>query len=372
MEVKEFSKKIKKHLQEKKAFVAYRNPGETEIKALLQQSGNTFSAQDFTEEGFVFAPFDATNKALLIPCGEAEIIGSVFLAEDVELIFPQKKLEFLPEEKTNHMKLVKNGIKAIKTGKFQKVVLSRKQSVNIPGEEPWLIFERLLQKYPQAFVYYWHHPESGIWMGATPETLLQVSSNRLTTMALAGTRKNTGADAVVWGEKEKKEQALVTDFIVAELLPKLQTLEISKVETVAAGNLWHLKTTISGKLTNVREVKEIVNALHPTPAVCGLPKEAGKRFILKNEAYDREFYTGFLGELNMKYKKERSSNRKNQENKAYVAITKRTNLFVNLRCMKLEPPQAHLFVGGGITEGSDPENEWEETVNKAQTMFTAL
>jgi isochorismate synthase len=95
----------------------------------------------------------------------------------------------------------------------------------------------------------------------------------------------------------------------------------------------------------------VIQLLHPTPAVCGLPKEQSKAFILENENYDRTFYTGFLGELNM-------------ENK--------TDLFVNLRCMEICESQANLFMGCGITKDSIPEKEWEESINKSFTMKRVL
>ena len=91
--------------------------------------------------------------------------------------------------------------------------------------------------------------------------------------------------------------------------------------------------------------------LHPTPAVCGLPKEEAKQFILDNELYNRDFYTGFLGELNLKGQ---------------------TNLYVNLRCMQLKDNRISIYVGGGITADSNAENEWEETVIKAKVMKNAL
>jgi isochorismate synthase len=119
-------------------------------------------------------------------------------------------------------------------------------------------------------------------------------------------------------------------------------------------------------------LEKLISAIHPTPAVCGLPKGSAKKFILENENYNREFYTGFLGELNLKKTLQRNGNRKNRENQAYASITKTSALFVNLRCMKLEAKQAVLFVGGGITKDSNPVAEWEETSNKAQTMKSVL
>ena len=98
------------------------------------------------------------------------------------------------------------------------------------------------------------------------------------------------------------------------------------------------------------DVWEIVKALHPTPAVCGYPTEKAREFILANESYDRQYYTGFCGLV--------------EENKL--------DLYVNLRCMQLKEGKAHLYVGGGITKDSNPESEFAETQHKAQTMLAVL
>ena len=106
--------------------------------------------------------------------------------------------------------------------------------------------------------------------------------------------------------------------------------------------------------------------------MCGLPKPEAKEFILNHERYSRAYYTGFLGELNLKTEKKRASTRRNVENLAYGAIKKHTHLFVNLRCMEVDASGAQLYVGGGITASSNPQAEWEETVNKLQTIARAL
>lgn len=362
--------KLALHLQEKKPFVSYRKPGENKVNTLLQQTDDCFTTTDFSEQGFVFAPFLSEKPALYIPTSDSEVIETVFEPKKTDANFLNQNNETDLIAKNHHLKLVEKGLKAIESGKLQKVVLTRKHSVEFPEQGPWMIFERLLENYPEAFVYVWFHPDSGLWMGATPEKLLQVKANHLTTMSLAGTQKNTGVN-VIWKQKEKLEQAIVTDFIVEQLSPKLENILISETKSFAAGKLWHLKTDISGKVLE-NNLREIVDALHPTPAVCGFPRIAAKEFILQNEDFDREFYTGFLGELNIISRKERARNERNQENKAYVSLKPVTDLYVNLRCMKIENEKALLFAGGGITADSNPESEWEETLHKIQTMLNVL
>src|SRR5690606_36067436 len=170
------------------------------------------------------------------------------------------------------------------------------------------------------------------------------------------------------------EQQLVTDFILKQLESsnlKSQTLNL-KPETIKAGNLVHLKTSITAIFNSKINFKQLLRNLHPTPAVCGLPKDAAKQFILKNENYNREFYTGFLGEINVKTSVTRNNNSRNAENNAYATVKTVSNLFVNLRCMQISNQEAIIYVGGGITKDSNDEAEWEETVQKALVMKNVL
>jgi isochorismate synthase len=379
MNSEEFFTKLETQIQSGNPFVAYRNPNAKNglTKALLQENNERYKIVDYTESGFLFSPFNTTKKAFLIPSENANIIATEYLVENFSEV-KQENAEFPPaytnaEAKVKHEKLVQKGIEAIENREFKKVVLSRTEVVQtqlIAIE----IFKNLLKKYETAFVYLWFHPETGIWLGATPETLLNVERNKFKTMALAGTQSFKGTMEVNWGEKEIEEQQIVTDAILENLENKVSgTIHKSEPYTSKAGNLLHLRTDIQGKLDSGKsKVNSLISALHPTPAVCGLPKESAKKFILKNEGYDREFYSGFLGELNMKKEVKRNSNRKNQENQAYASIIKQTSLFVNLRCMKLEAGKAHLFIGGGITKDSNAIGEWQETVNKSHTIKSVL
>lgn len=373
---RDFFPKLRSQHERKFPFVVYRKPNETKAKALLQRNKEIFHTKNFTEEGFVFASFDSDDKSILIPISQSDELEFDYGHEsnNENNVGTERTIIHLNKcmnEIEKHLLLVQKGIGAIKSGKLEKVVLSRKQEVQVCEENPLCIFQKLVWKHPAAFVYCWFHPATGFWLGATPETLLQVENGQMKTMALAGTQKYNGTVDVLWGEKEREEQQLVTDFIVSALKGKVENLKISTPETIKAGSLLHLRTNFSGKLKD-NNLKEIIHDLHPTPAVCGIPKKASKNFILANETYDREFYTGFLGELNMKVKKERMRGRGNQENKAYAAIKKQSNLFVNLRCMKLQNGKANLYMGGGITAESDPKCEWEETMNKAETMLDVL
>ena len=375
----DFFKKLKVQLDKKKPFVAYRKPTENLVKSLLQNDSKNYSPKDFSESGFVFAPFDYRADAYFIPAENSEILE--FNGEGIEVTsnvddepIDDIDFEYMEEDQKDHEILVQKAIDQIKDGEFKKIVLSRSEKVQVLDPDPIRIFKKLLSKYSHAMVYVWYHPETGIWLGATPETLLNAERNRFTTMALAGTQVFKGETDVEWNSKEVEEQLFVTDYILESLekLSNVESIQTSRPYSAKAGNLLHICTDISGQLKDTEDLKDLVNALHPTPAVCGLPKEKAFQFILKNEEHEREFYTGYLGDLNLKTEHKRSSNRRNQENQQFASISKRTELFVNLRCMKLKDGNARIFVGGGITKDSNAADEWMETVNKSQTMKAVL
>lgn len=375
MQSSDFFESTQNHFDDALPFVLYSKPNTSVVKGVFQENDIVYTSENLTESGFVFSPFDSDKQTVLIPTEQSDSLETSFsVTEDnleAENTLKSNESEAdLHNAKTFHIDLVSKAIKTIEENTFKKVIISRKEEVVLLESNPIQLFKRLLSQYKTAFVYCWYHPKIGLWLGATPETLLSVTGNRFTTMALAGTQEYKGDVNPKWEAKETEEQQLVTDFLVESLEASVSNLNVAKVETIKAGNLLHLKTRVSGLLTS--NLKTVVSVLHPTPAVCGLPKATAKQFILNNENYNREFYTGYLGELNIKEKTTRNTNRRNVENNAYSAVKTVSNLFVNLRCMQLTDVKASIYVGGGITKDSIPENEWQETVNKTQTMKKVL
>lgn len=338
------------HFKAKLPFVIYNKPNSNKINGLLQKTDDIFNTVNYKESGFIFAPFDVEKEAILIPLNHSKSI-ECYKEVTSKNVFSIKNISY-PSEEENHIHLVEKTINEIKNSEIKKIVISRKKEVLIEGFDFISIFKKLVYKYPEAFCYVWYHPKVGLWVGATPETLLTLNNKEFETMALAGTQKYEGSINVLWGEKEKEEQALVTSSIIENIKPIASAIDISEVQTVKAGSLLHLKTAIKGQIENA-SIKDFVSSLHPTPAVCGLPMKAAKDFIIKNEGYNREFYTGFLGALNFENEK--------------------TELFVNLRCMQyVENKKLALYVGGGITKDSNATLEWDETENKTKTMLDVL
>lgn len=171
-------------------------------------------------------------------------------------------------------------------------------------------------------------------------------------MALAGTMPVTPGGEYVWGEKEKEEQQYVSDYI-EELLKKTGAVYAKKgPDTLIAGPAAHLNTHFRIQAeNNESKIADLLYDLHPTPAVCGVPKEKAMKLIRNIEKHERSYYTGFLGP---------------------VTPGGDFRMYVNLRCMKVFDDEVQIYGGGGITTDSDPESEWNEIQLKTGTIKSVL
>ena len=241
-------------------------------------------------------------------------------------------------------------------GNFEKIVPSRTKTIRLPAPLDLLdTCYRLCELYPHAMVSVFSCPLTGTWVGATPEILVSVTKDqRFHTVALAGTQpytEGTELRSVTWNQKEIEEQALVERYVIS-CFKKIRLREYNEQgpKTTIAGNVLHLKTDFDVDMvaTNFPQLGSIMlKLLHPTSAVCGMPLESSLQFLKDNEGYDRQFYSGYLGPVN---------------------IQNESHLYVNLRCMQLLTHEAILYAGAGVMGESDPEKEWQETEMKMSTL----
>ena len=239
----------------------------------------------------------------------------------------------------------------ITEGNVSKVIASRVIHTDPIDQDDWSeLYLELVEQYPSAFKYLFFHPGAGMWMGATPEVLLCGREEKYETISLAGTLPVQEDGHYDWTEKEQVEHQWVSDFIEQNLSSALaQEVVKTPVETLITGPVAHLSTRFTFRYGG--SPLQLADRLHPTPAISGYPVDAAMRLIQKHEGHSRGYYTGFLGKLNGK---------------------KDTRLYVNLRCMRLDTPRFEIFVGGGITDLSNPEEEWLETVEKSKTLLDVI
>lgn len=377
----------------------WRSPGEQESQLLIDFSCKAMTVHPEVEklpQGFLFTPYSADlgqagaaeskqslllQAHLLFTTGEQPSLKispglTALQLERLETLlarategdsttknlpyFVQQEVKADNTEEANYCHLVTRAVKEIREGKLQKVVCARKKVVEL-GEDFELIrfFRKLCDAYANAFISFVSIPEVGSWIGATPETLISINSRQIfRTMALAGTQPKSAADCpanAVWRQKEIEEQALVSRYII-NCFKKIRLREFEELgpRTVVAGNLMHLRTdfVVDMQATDFPELgSQMLALLHPTSAVCGMPRAEAQRFLDQHEQLDRAFYAGFLGPVNLRGA---------------------TQLYVNLRCMQLLSKQAILYAGAGITADSDPEREWLETEHKCATLAALL
>ncbi|MFP5470313.1 MAG: chorismate-binding protein [Bacteroidia bacterium] len=328
------------------AFALFRLPNSNEAKLIIQPKNIPLKRIPISEidkhHGFVVSEFLSGGFCYLLEGNKNSINNLSKIIFNADL---QELKENVNNSKEDYLIKVNHYINSFKEN-FKKAIFSRNKKANLPtGFSIINAFDFLCKKHPNALVYVHHSKEFGLWMGATPEVLIQQQSEVFTTMSLAGTQPFS--ENIIWTDKEREEQQLVTDYIEQILVSQNIFFSKSPTDIVKAGNVAHLKTLFT--LQKGFDLGALIAQLHPTPAVCGLPKDEALELINKTENYKRSLYTGFIGE-----------------------IGESINLYVNLRCMQLFKNKALIYVGGGITQHSNPEKEWAETELKSQTMMEVL
>lgn len=345
-------KDIENIISQGKDFALYRLPLQTTCHFIDGQKP-TKEVQSLSRlcdiEGFLISPFstDGCEKTLLIRgnnlCFELPTNGD-YLHIDYHL----------NNEKSSYTEDFERFSSALRDGDLKKIVLARKPFIQIDynANETLHFFLKACNLYPRNFVTLWHTSLSGTWLVATPELLLEQEGNTFRTMALAGTRSIHEKDVVdvkSWDAKNRHEQQMVADYISGILNDKGTIVESAGPYPSQSGELMHLRTDYTFNSTS--PVGDILSSLHPTPAVCGFPKQIAYNKIVSLESIDREYYAGFCGPLN---------------------INKRSGLYVTLRCMKFVDEGAYAYAGGGLLKESTVQEEWNETCRKIETLLKIL
>lgn len=367
-------------------FALWKLPG-SETRNLLiandhRKTGKGSAIEDLPP-GFIFSPFDQAKDPVFLPADFLfRFENSALKPADDALTsaseawleknydgskgkFRQARPEISPapaplEGPDDFLKLIRLSLEEIKKGTFEKIVPSRTMVIDLPANFDLVkAFEKLCYRYSQAMISFVNIPGIGCWLGATPEMLVSVEDKSIfKTVALAGTqeyREGMNLRNVAWTQKEIEEQALVERYVISCFKKiRLREYEEHGPKTSVAGNLIHLKSdfTVDMRATNFPQLGTVMlELLHPTSAVCGMPLEPAIDFLKKNEHYDRSFYAGYLGPVN---------------------VDNDIHIFVNLRCMQLMDKQAILYAGAGVTIDSDPMEEYEETEIKFDTLLNVL
>ena len=324
-------------LSNKDSFVIYRLPYTKDIFIITGE----WTTNENSSSGFVISEFKKNTPIFLD--GE-----KIILQNDVVIRTNCNSLSPIISTKTEYLKTAEKFISLCSKKTINKIILSRIIKEKNSNANIYPVFKELCDRYNHSFNYILNHPSLGMWMGASPEELITGDSTTYySTTALAGSRK--WSNNISWGIKEIEEQQYVKKYIENKL-SKLTT-EVScetDLKTVKAGNIAHLKSTFKFK-TN-QPLINLVNELHPTPAISGYPVTKAMQNIANYETHSRSLYCGYIGEISDKSAK----------------------LFVNLRCMQIKKNNFFIYVGGGLTNLSVAIDEWEETQIKSQTLLSII
>lgn len=343
------------------SFAVYRLPYASTATMIRQTEGKPVELLSCAElngrQGFVVAPFETTQQQPIL-----------LIRPDVveEMTLPQMNVQAAlkvptAEPSTFYSIDFASFHAQLEQGGFRKIVLARCADEQLETAiEPMELFYRACARYPRMFISLVSTPKSGIWLTATPEILLEGKGLQWRTIALAGTIRLEGeqleseGENVNWSTKNIQEQRFVSTYITECLEQFTQDFSEEGPRTVRAANLVHLRSDFTFSLADTQHIGDLLQTLHPTPAVCGLPKRETFDFIIHNEHTPRRYYSGFMGPL------------------LAGSASDETHLYVSLRCMNIDGNNYHLYAGGGLLKESVLQQEWLETEAKLETMRTLL
>lgn len=256
---------------------------------------------------------------------------------------------------------VEEALEWIEKGRLSKVVLAR--TLDLLADElpdPASVALDLRDQNPGTHVFLFEPVPGAAVVGAAPETVATVLDGSFRATAVAGSisRGRTPAEQealaykLLESEKDRVEHAIAVQDMVERLAPRVDELSWdSEPHVLTLSRIQHLETQIQARLASGESVLSVLEALHPTPAVCGLPRDAALDFLRMEEPFDRGWYCGPVGWFNS---------------------TGEGVFAPALRCAVLTRGRWRLYAGAGIVSGSDPELEWEETRIKFGPMLRAL
>ncbi len=244
---------------------------------------------------------------------------------------------------------------------IQKIVLAH--AFDMVRETPFQVLSslaKLRQRYPDCYVFAVGNGRGSTFMGASPERLLSIAHRQLMTDALAGSAPR-GRSAqedrqlalqLLHSPKEQGEHQLVVKFLHQQLRGLgLEPHHPSRPTLLRLSNIQHLHTPIQARISSQIHPLHLVEALHPTPAVAGVPTAAACEHIHRYERFDRGLYAAPLG---------------------WVGANGDSEFIVGIRSALINGNWARLYAGAGIVAGSDPAREWAEINLKSRALGESL
>lgn len=252
-----------------------------------------------------------------------------------------QKISHLPSQ-NQWIHLVEKALQSIHQSHFEKVVLSRREQIDFPHPiDPYSLCQAIHST--QHTVFLFQPTPQSTFLGATPERLYRRKNQEIECDALAGTHLLGCNDELMKSEKDFREFLIVKNRIVETLSPYCKKPLTASLPSIRSSKqLCHLYSNIQGTLKENVSDHFLIPLLHPTPALCGYPKQAAQQFLSQNEPFARGLYGAPLGWMN------------DQE----------ADFAVGIRSCLIHGSSAYIYAGTGIVDGSDPVQEWKESEHK--------
>ena len=255
---------------------------------------------------------------------------------------------------------VGRALESVEQGRLRKVVLAQALRVSLQADLSVPdVLGRLADTYPDCYRFMLSPSDGETFFGATPERLVSLRGRTVRTEALAGStgRGDTPAEdewlaaELLDSRKDIHEHELVAEAIRDQLEPFAASVRIGDRTVRRLATVQHLRTSITAELAGDEHILSLVKALHPTPAVGGLPPDAALETIRETEAFDRGWYDAPIG---------------------WVDSAGNGTFAVGIRSAVARERTATLFAGAGIVADSDPDREWDEVQLKYRPMLDEL
>jgi len=307
---------------------------------------------------FVDPAFSIDNSVLEFASIAAKVFQKTNEKENKIAVNYEGELNSFEERRVWNLK-VEKALSEISTASLVKVVLARK--IPLSTKDPLhfgALLGRLKKANPASNIFFIKKNDS-LFLGASPEILLELNNNNIKTEAIAGSRKrgrNAAEDFELENElrnseKELNEHRSVVDFLTGILTGLASDIIYEKNPNIKKlASIQHLSTEITAKLKTGSSFFTIADQISPTPAVCGYPKEKAMALISELEDFDRGLYSGLIGWISPSSAK----------------------LIVAIRSALINKNTIFVYAGCGIVEGSNPESEFAETETKLKTILSAF
>ncbi|HAN31393.1 MAG TPA: hypothetical protein DCQ06_07330 [Myxococcales bacterium] len=256
---------------------------------------------------------------------------------------------------------VDSALKDIEAGVFRKVVFARRRRVRFSQDaDPMHMFIALSTQEQATFRFFVQPAPDSAFFGASPERLFSLRGDRILTEALAGTRPRGATDAqdsalateLLNSDKDGREHDAVVQMLTGALQQLSESVELDRSpQVMQLTRVQHLYTPIVARARCRGQVAETLDGLHPTPAVCGSPRDAAQRWITQNEPFQRGLYAAPVG---------------------WVGGGGDADFTVAIRSALLQDRHLDVFSGAGLVAGSDAQTEWQEIDHKIAALCDAL